>query len=345
MTKRVPAFQGNVRFRVTFFLFRIKKMEVLNSNIALFTPKLSVIGSCNAQFDVSKYRTKYRTKKKVEFSNEILISDALTAYYNLTSYEDSDIVVYNECPYSRHMHTDESDPFVEARTFNENEIDERPITDQKPCVYMALHPLSYPTNFNKMRFCTALVEDKTVNGDDEDLVVPSGSLKYPVVDGMERSCLLSYFGSRHQSKEFNNIRLKVSDEIDHLNFSKACNINAVDAEYVRAIQRSKFCFALPGDTRGGEKLAISIMNDCIPIIEHYSWNHLPFFKYLNYSKFAIRMEKKWSMSHLVSAIEGSDYAQMLDNLKKAQLWFDYTRHDFMSPHTLIWNAVYDIWEQ
>lgn len=319
-------------------------MEVLNSNIALFTPKLSVIGNCSAQFDVSKYRTEYRTKKRVEFSNEIFIASALNTYYNLTSYADSEIVVYNQCPYSRHISADDSDPYHQAQRFSENETDERPIADRKPCVYMALHPISYPEAFNKMRFCTALVEDKTVNGDDDDLVVPSGSLKYPVVDGIDRSCLLSYFGSRHKSKEFNDIRLKVSNELARLNLSKACNIHATGAEYVRSIQRSKFCFALPGETGGGEKLAISIMNDCIPIVEHYSWNHLPFFKYLNYSKFAIRMEKKWSMSHLVSALEGRDHAQMLDNLKKAQLWFDYTRHDFISPHTLIWNAVHDIWE-
>ena len=211
---------------------------------------------------------------------------------------------------------------------------------------MALHPLSYPKPFNKMRFCTALVEDKTVNGDDEDLVVPSGSFKYPVIDGMNRSCLISDVGNPKKSTEFDNIRFKVAHEMARLNLSKACSIRAVGAaEYVHAIQRSKFCFALPGDTRGGEKLAISIMNDCIPIVEHYSWTHLPFFKYLNYSKFAVRMEKKWSMSRLVSEIEGRDYAQMLDDLKKAQLWFDYTRHDFMSPHTLIWNAVHDIWEE
>lgn len=53
------------------------------------------------------------------------------------------------------------------------------------------------------------------------------------------------------------------------------------------------------------------MNDCIPIVEHYSWTYLPFFKYLNYSKFAIRMKKKWNMSHLVSEIEERDYAQIV----------------------------------
>lgn len=230
------------RFGSWLFLCRITiGMEVLNRNIALFTPKMSVIGSCNARFNVSDYRRECKTRKRVEFSNEVLISRALTTYYNLTSYADSDIVVYNKCPYSRHMHSEDSDPFGAARSFNENENDERPIADRKPCVYMALHPLSYPKIFNKMRFCTALVEDKTVNGDDEDLVVPSGALKYPVIKGMNRSCLLSYFGNPKKSKEFDNIRFTVSDEIGRLNFSKVCrNIHAVGAEYIHSIQRSKW---------------------------------------------------------------------------------------------------------
>lgn len=317
-------------------------MDILYPQAILYTPRLNVVKSCTATFNVTTAASNYQSGKSVEFSNEVLISDALRnrSHY---SYEEADVIVFDACPYSRHLRQN-GDPYKAAHRFNNLYDSKAAIWDRKPCVYMALHPLSYPAMNNKLRFCTALLEDKTINGDDEDVVIPAGAVRYPT-HNVRKTCVMTFLGSPRKSTEFADIRYRVMKDMKALNASDACIKQGQKQAYITAIQRSKFCFALPGDTRGGEKLSIAIMNDCVPIIEHYSWAHLPFHRYLNYSKFAIRLPVRFNTRHLLSELRRADFAEYLANLKKAQMWFDYSRQGDISPHSLIWSEVSEIWRK
>ena len=320
-------------------------MDLLYHHARLNVPRLHTLPGCHSKLNFTLMKANFESGKKTEFSNEVMISAALKDVLN-HSYEQADIVVFDACPYSRHLHN-HRDPYSAARIFNEQfQASSEIIKDQKPCVYLALHPMSYPRPWNKMRFCTALVEDKTVNGDDEDVIIPAGALQYPVLNDSTRPCLLTYFGGGQNRPEFSNVRKDILDRMKHdeSKSSGTCIATGSGKAYIRPIQRSKFCFALPGDTRGGEKLAITIMNGCIPVIEYYSWRHLPFSNYLNYSKFAVRLDQNRSLRSLLSRLRLLNQTEYSSNLVKAQQWFDYTRRGPISPHALIWSEVADVWD-
>ena len=293
---------------------------------------------------MSALKSGYVSGKKVEFMNEVLISSALLGYENY-SYQTAEVVVFDTCPYRRHMKPGQTDPFTMARIFNEKyEPAAKVIAQQRPCVYMALHPHSYPSPFNRMRFCTALVEDKMVNGDDADVIIPAGALTYPAPEDMGRPCLLTTFGSLKHSAEFSDIRRRIAQQVAHDNSSDTCIGRGSGMDYVRNIQRSKFCATLPGDTRGGEKLAIAIMNGCVPVVKHHSWRYLPFRQYLNYSKFAVRLNPDMDVHSLLSVLRTVNYTELSSSLSQAQKWFDYTRQGTISPHALVWSEVADRWD-
>jgi hypothetical protein len=123
-------------------------------------------------------------------------------------------------------------------------------------------------------------------------------------------------------------------------FCYATDVN--NSMYVRLISGAKFCITSPGDTQGGEKLAIAIMNGCIPVIDDYDWKYQPFFTYLNYSKFAIRGFH--NITRLQQQLAWLSYDEMYKNLMDAQRWFDYTRiREKVSPYSLILSSIQEIW--
>ena len=79
----------------------------------------------------------------------------------------------------------------------------------RACIFFALHPLSYPSVQSSTRYCTALVEDKTVNGNDKDIVIPAGAIDYGM--RLNRTCLLTFSGNHnaHMSGEVHWIRKRV----------------------------------------------------------------------------------------------------------------------------------------
>ena len=317
----------------------------------LGAPRLHVLSDCPVDVNVSHLRSHFISGKRAEFLNEPLISDALRGLPKY-SYREADAVVFDACPYYRHIN-ETSDPYMKARKFHDRYSGSaETVEDQKPCVYMALHPASYPAPFHRMRFCTALVEDKTLSGDDEDVITPAGALKYPSAEGSARTCLLTFFGDAKRNRpEFAGVRSRVLGLLrsnSSKNLSGTCVASGTGGwggeGYIRSIQRSKFCFALPGDTRGGEKLSMTIMNGCVPIVEYYSWRHLPFRSYLNYSKFAVRLGRDRDIHSLVATLHAINHTAYLSNVEEAQKWFDYTRRGPISPHALLWSEVADVWD-
>jgi len=279
-------------------------------------------------------------------SSELFLSKTLSA---IPSDENASIVFFDNCPYSRHITKKTPDPFGAARTTIEGlgRNVARLVVQGKGCVLFALHPISYPTTRSAARHCTALVEDKTFSGNDRDIVIPAGAIDYGI-GTKNRRCTLTYFGNAHRalSAEFQNIRSRVRSAMLRLTtFPDACVVSTNERrEYVRGISDSKFCFALPGDTMGGEKLALAVMQGCVPVIEHYSWRHQPFFDFLNYSRFAVRMPKAWDAEELLTRLRASDWKEYQRNLRMARHWFDYTRHsEAVSPYTLIWTQLDEIW--
>jgi len=210
------------------------------------------------------------------------------------------------------------------------------------------------------RHCTFLVEDRTYSGDDRDIVVPAAALNYGLAateatekNRQSRRCTLTYFGNirGRSTPEFQNIRERVHTAMRRLTTSNAdaCVIagNTSAEGYVRAIASSRFCFALPGDTMGGEKLALAIAQGCVPVIEHYSWRSQPFFALLNYSAFAVRMPAVWDVEELLltlRALSWAQYDQYYRNVRLASEWFDYGRHhQRRSPYALLWSQLAEVW--
>jgi hypothetical protein len=318
-------------------------MELLLRPITMITPPLDIVRQCNVSLNAHKWKHDFTSGKIVEMSSELFFSKALSF---VTSDSNANIVFFDNCPYSSHITAGKSDPYGDARStlYKLEDSVKSVILSGKGCVYMALHPLSYPSIKKATRYCTALVEDKTLSGNEKDIVIPAGALDY----GMRfpvRRCTLSYFGNtRGMSAEFQNIRSRVRNAITKLNATDACIVSGRSYEYIKMISQSKFCFVLPGDTRGGEKLAISIMQGCIPVVDHYSWKVLPFFDMLNYTSFAIRMPKVWNITNLLINLRDINYTEYQLNLAKARLWMDYSRYGrIVSPYTLIWNKVMELW--
>lgn len=218
------------------------------------------------------------------------------------------------------------------------------ILPRRRCAYVASHTLSYPHMFNRLRYCTALVEDKTYYGSDRDVVIPAGALQYRVTPPVERSCLLLFFGHVASGQgRYAGIRQAAVDSMRRAERDDLCFAVDVNAStYVRLISSAKFCIAPPGDTQGGEKLAIAIMNGCVPVIEYYDWSYQPFSSYLNYSKFAVRGFH--NLTRLLDHLERAPYAELYANLVAAQRWFDYTRlHERQSPSSLILSSIQERW--
>ena len=148
------------------------------------------------------------------------------------------------------------------------------------------------------------------------------------------------------SQQFQNIRRRVYDEATRMKNDRICILSANhdSRKYVETISESKFCFVLPGDTGGGEKLALSIMQGCVPVIDHMSWRHMPFFEFLNYSKFVVRMPKTLNVKQVFENIQKANYTEYKTNLDEARKWFDYGRHDeVVSPYKIIWTKVNEMW--
>ena len=319
-------------------------MELLLRPVEARVPSLHVVGRCGAAPPpLEHWKRAFTTGKRIEMVPELLFSRALAS---VPRDAEAPMVFFDNCPYWSKLSDKNPDPYQDAyrvTTDMGSEIGSIVATG-KACVYFALHPLSYPPHTSATRYCTALVEDKTLHGNDHDIVVPAGALDYGVAS-TRRQCTLSYFGRPHgMSAEFQNIRGRVREAMARLREPDACIIEATGEAYVRRIGDSKFCFVLPGDTRGGEKLALAIMQGCVPVIDHYSWKHLPFFPYLNYSRFAVRMPGTWNVRTLLTQLRGANVTDYQHHLRRARDWFDYQRQgEEVSPYTLIWTQVMEAW--
>ena len=239
-----------------------------------------------------------------------------------------------------------SDPWREARTaVSKQSKHVAPlILTQQICAYAATHTLSFPDMFNKLRYCTAMVEDKTYGGNDKDLIIPAGALKYHRYN-RPKKCLLLFFGTpKHGQGRYDGVRNKILTAMHNTGRDDFCYaINVSTTKYIDLISEAQFCITPPGDTQGGEKLAIAVMNGCIPVIEYYDWRYQPFFTYLNYSKFAIRGFH--NISRLQQQLAQVSYDDMYQNLVEAQNWFDYTRiYDTVSPYSLILSSIQELWQ-
>lgn len=323
-------------------------------------PPLRIERACTAPYPpLARWKKSYTTGKAVEFSSELFISRFLST---IRSDENASIVLFDDCPYSSHISRDAKDPFAAARkTVDGLAPAIAPLVlSGKGCVVLALHPFSYPSQRSVTRHCTVLVEDRTLSGDERDIVVPAAALNYGPAEKeateksrQSRRCLLTYVGNTNRvlSAEFQNLRGRVRAAMLRLAArNKDACVAAGDSEsYVRAFANSRFCFVLPGDTNGGEKLALSIAQRCVPVIEHHSWRSQPFFSLLNYSAFAVRMplvaEDVEELLLTLRALSWAQYDRYFRNVRLASEWFDYARHDHqrVSPYALIFHELAEIW--
>lgn len=321
-------------------------MELIIRQITTNPPPIKIERECLIPFPNITFLTQnYISGKEVEMLPELMFSKAVS---KIPSDPYADTVFFDDCPYMSEMSSTAKDPFRKAQKNlqkNDKKVT-RIIQEGKTCILMALHPLSYPLYRTPTRSCILLVEDKTINGNDKDIIIPAGALPYPVEEKVPRQCLLTFFGNhRHTNLQFGNIRVRVLDAIRRLNAKDVCVNKNVGKDYVKMLGKSKFCFVLPGDTQGGEKLGMSIMQGCVPVITHHTWKYQPFFEFLNYSKFAVQMPKKFDLKEFVSGLRRLDLNFYQNYLSKARLWFDYTRYDkTMSPYTLVWSKIKGITE-
>ena len=86
------------------------------------------------------------------------------------------------------------------------------------------------------------------------------------------------------------------------------------------------------------------MQGCVPVIDHRGWSQLPFARLLNYSRFAIRMDRRNSIVQLLRALDTDDYTAKREGVTSAKRWFDYARvREWVSPYTLIRHEIGAKW--
>ena len=316
----------------------------------LISPEVNIVPvgrTCRSlkELNVESLRRRMITGKRIEHMNEVLMAQKYANMSTVYMKNRSTIHMFLSCPYYDSMRIT-SDPWREARTAVSSQSNHvaRLFSRRQICAYAATHTLSFPDMFSKLRYCTAMVEDKTYSGNDKDLIIPAGAIKYHRRNRPKRCSLLFFGNPSHGQGRYDGLRQNILTAMRNTgreDFCYAINVNT--STYIDLISEAQFCITPPGDTQGGEKLAIAIMNGCIPVIEYHDWRYQPFFTYLNYSKFAIRGFH--DITRLQQQLAQVSYDDMYRNLVEAQNWFDYTRmNDKVSPYSLILSSIQELWQ-
>lgn len=102
-------------------------------------------------------------------------------------------------------------------------------------------------------------------------------------------------------------------------------------QFLKRMQRSKFCVAARGDNPGSPKLGEAILSGCVPLI--IMDQELPFQRHLNYSAFSIRFDVDEVLRNpaivlqTARSVTSARLASMQRGLLDAAPYFDYHDHN------------------